>query len=329
MPEPTYRDLYVSRPLTNLSVGYQQEARNFIADQVFPQVPVNRQGDLYYIYKMDDWFRTQAGVRAPATESPGGGWDITTDQYYANVFSVHKDIDDQTRANADTVFQLDADATLFVTTNLLLKRDQLFVSNYMSTGIWNGGSGGVDQTGVAATPGTNQFLQFNVAGSDPTSVITAQRLQMQQKTGFLPNTLIIGPTVLQVLQNHAAILDRIKYTERGIVTEDLLQALFGVDRVIVTNAVQNTAPKGAAASMGFIADKSMLLCYSAPAPGLLSPSAGYIFTWSGLLGAGAYGTRIKKFRMEQIESDRVEGEMAFAMKVVAPQLGVFFASAVA
>jgi hypothetical protein len=329
MPQPTYRDVYVNRPLTNLSIAYQQEQRNYIADAVFPQVPVNRQGDLYYIYKMDDWFRSQAGVRAPATESAGAGWDITTGQYYCSVYSVHKDIDDQTRANADTVFDLDRDATLFTTVNLLLKRDLLFYSTFMQTGIWTGGSNATDQTGVASAPSTNQFLQFNVAGSDHTSVITAQRLQIQRNTGYLPNTLVIGPTVLQVLQNHAAILDRIKYTERGIVTTDLLQALFGVDQVLVTNAVQNVAPKGAALSMQFMSDKSMMLCYSAPAPGLMQPSAGYIFSWTGLLGAGAYGTRIKRFRMEHIESDRVEGEMAFAMQVVAPQLGVFFATAVA
>jgi hypothetical protein len=286
-------------------------------------VPVNRQGDLYYIYQMDDWFRTQAGVRAPATEAPGTGWAITTDQYYANVYSFKHDIDDQTRANADTVFDMDRDATMFVTNNLLLKRDQLFYSTFMNTGIW-----GLDYAGVGANPTGNQFLQFDVAGSDPTSVITQQRLTMQRATGYLPNTLVIGPSVLQILQNHAAILDRIKYTERGIVTQDLLQALFGVDRVIVTNAIQNIAPKGAPASMQFMSDKSMLLCYSAPAPGLMSPSAGYIFSWTGLLGSGAYGTRIKKYRMEPIESDRVEGEMAFAMKVVSPQLGVFFPNAV-
>jgi hypothetical protein len=330
MPQPTYRDIYVNRPLTNLSIAYQQEARNYIADQIFPQVPVNRQGDLYYRYVMDDWFRSMAGVRAPATESPGSGWDITTDQYYANVYSVHKDIDDQTRANADTVFDMDRDATLFVTTNLLLKRDILFYSAYMGTGIWTGGTGGAaDQVGVASAPAANQFLQFNQSGSDPVNTIQTQALSIQRQTGFAPNTLVIGPSVLQALRNHSLILDRIKYTQRGIVTTDLLAALFDVDNVLVTLGVQNTAQKGQVLNMNFMSDKSMLLAYTAPNPGLMTPSAGYIFTWTGLLGAGAYGTRIKRFRIERIESDRVEGEMAFALKVVAPQLGVFFSAAVA
>jgi hypothetical protein len=41
---------------------------------------------------------------------------------------------------------------------------------------------------------------------------------------------VIGAYVLQALRNHAEILDRIKYTERGIVTEDLIASLFGVRR---------------------------------------------------------------------------------------------------
>jgi hypothetical protein len=41
------------------------------------------------------------------------------------------------------------------------------------------------------------------------------------------------------------------------------------------------------------------------------------------------GTRMKQFRLEAIASDRIEGEMAFDMKIVSSILGVFFASIVA
>ena len=73
---------------------------------------------------------------------------------------------------------------------------------------------------------------------------------------------------------------------------------------------------------------SALLAYAAPAPGLLQPSAGYIFTWDGLLGAGAYGTRIKRFRMENIESNRVEGESAYDMHKVGANLGAYWSDIV-
>lgn len=323
MPQPNSRDLFVSRPLTNISVAFQQGQAQFAAPLVFPQVPVQRQGDLYYKYKRDDWFRSVAGVRAPATETPGGGWEVETDSYFANVYGVHKDIDDQTRANAESVFSLDRDAAEWVTTNLLIKREQDFAASFLTTGVW-----GTELTGVGAAPGASEFLQFDVSGSDPIGVIADALLDQSAGTGFQGNVLVMGASVERHLLNHSSILERIKYTQRGVLTRDLLAGLFGVDRIVVPRAIQNTAPKGGTASFGFISDKSMLLAYSPATPSIMTPAAGYIFTWNGLLGAGSFGTRIKRFRQEAIASDRVEGEMAYAMKVVAPEMGTFFADVV-
>jgi hypothetical protein len=333
---PESRSLYVNAPLTNISVGYQQGpgARRFVADQVFPVVNVARQGDLYWKYKKGDWFRSIAGVRAPATESPGGGWETEQDSYFAHVYAVHKDIDDQTRANAATgPFDLDRDAALWVTQNLLIKRDRLFVDNFLRTGVWTGSTGiggganGADLAGGAAA-GSNTFIQWDRAGSDPIADVATQVIGAARTTGFRPNVLVMGPDVWNALTQNTAILERIKYSERGIITEDLLRAVFNVDRVVVTWQIENTAPMGATDSFNFMNSKSALLVYAPANAGLMQPSGGYIFAWSGLLGAGAFGTRIRRFRMEPIQSDRIEGEMAFDMKVVSPDVGIFFSQAV-
>jgi len=68
----------------------------------------------------------------------------------------------------------------------------------------------------------------------------------------------------------------------------------------------------------------MLLCYTTNSPGLMQATAGYIFAWTVYGGQNAYGVTMDRFRMENIKADRVEGELAFDMKVVAPDLGVFF-----
>lgn len=333
--QPGGSNLYVSAPLTNISVAYQQgpDGRNFIADRAFPVVPVSRQGDLYWKYNKGDWFRGQAEKRAPATESAGGGWEVETDSYFAHVYAFHKDLDDQTRANASSMFNLDRDSTLFVTQNLLQKRESLFVNSFLTTGVWTGSTGiggganGADLTG-AASAGSNQFVQFDRSGSDPIVLVNQQMVGMARTTGYRPNTIVMGPLVMTALQNNTSILERIKYSERGIITEDLLRAVFNVDRVLVTWGIENTANQGGTDAFDFMSGRDMLLCYTAPNPAIMQPTAGYIFAWSGFMGAGAYATRIKRFRMEAIESDRIEGQMAFDMKVVSPDLGVFMASAV-
>ena len=330
---PEGKSLYFNQPLTTVSTAFAQ-AGNWIAPQVFPVVPVQRQGDLYWHYPQGDWKRTIAGVRAPATETPGGGWEMASDSYYAHVYGVHKDVDDQTATNAaGGGFNLFADASRWVTEQLLLKRDRLWVDTYMRTGVWTGGTGigggadGTDLTGGSAE-GSNTFVQFDRSGSDPIGVFQRQILGQVRRTGFRPNVLVMGPDVYNALLNNQSIIERVKYSQPGFLTEQIVAAALGVERLVVTWTTENTAPRGAADSINFMNSKSALLVYAPAQAGLQTLSGGYTFSWTGLLGAGAFGTRIKSWRMEEIASSRVEGEMAFDMKVVAPQVGVFFSGAV-
>ena len=324
MPLPNRSMVHVDRPLTNISVAYQQSQNVYIADRVFPRVPVRKQSDKYFKYTKGDWFRTEAAIRPPSSESAGSGYRLTTDSYYAEVYALHKDIDDQLRANTDQPINLDREATNFVTNGLLLRRDKLWAANYFSTSVW-----GTDLTGVSASPTAGQFLQWDQAGSDPIQDIADEKTAIQEATGVMPNVLVIGPYVYTVLRNNAAIIDRIKYTQRGVLTRELLASLLDVDEVVVANATENTAREGAAESMSYVFGKQALLVHRATSPGLQTVSGGYIFPWSGLLGANAFGTAISRFSIRKIKSDRVEGEMAFDMKVVAPDVGTFFDSAVA
>lgn len=321
MPQPTGSDLYVNPLLTNVAVAFLQSADDFVAHRVFPVVPVDLQGGLYTNFPRGAWFRSQAKRRAPGTESSGSGWEQTRDPYLCEVFAHHKDVADQDRAN-DQLGTLDPLSTMFVTRQLLLEREISWVTTYFAN-VWTG-----LVTGVGAAPGANQFLQWNDANSDPIRDITNATLAFKQRTGFKPNKLTLGPLVENELKNHPDIVDRIKYTQKGVVTRELLASLFDVQEVLVPFGVQNTGLEGEADAFSFIAGKSALLSYAPSAPGMYEPSAGYTFGWRGYLGS-VDGTRVKKFRMEKLASDRVEGESAYTQKLVSADCGTFFATAVA
>jgi hypothetical protein len=322
MPQPTRADVHVNRPLTDLSVAYIQRAQDFIADKVFPIVPVMKQSDRYFVYTKDWWFRSGAAKRAPASESAGGGFHIdNTPTYFADVWAWHTDVDDQTRSNADEPVDLDRDATLFVTQTILLRREIQFVNQYMKRGIWQGYL--VSSVATDFQPNVNGNGYWDSSTSNPMADVDYLKQSVKSQTGFLPNCLINADDVFFALRNNAAVLDRIKYTQRGIVSEELLAALFGVEKYLVASAVQNTSQEGQTGSFGFLVQNSFLLVYANPAPSILQPSAGYIFSWQGLFGAGAQGNRIKVFRMEHLEADRIEGEMAFDMHLVGADLGVY------
>lgn len=335
MPLLTPGDVHVNTPLTNISVAYAQEANRFVADRVFPRVPVQKQSDRYFRYLKGDWFREEVSLRAPGAESSGSGWRIdNTPTYYCDVYAVHKDVDDQLRANVDTPLQLDRDSTRWVTNQLLLKREKDFISTYMATSVW-----GKDKQGVAASPTGNQFIQWDQGASTPIEDIHAEIVYITQTTGVDPNslTLVVGPEVHNVLRDHPTIIDRIKYGQTAgspaIVSENVIAQLFGVNRYMVAWATNNTAaePVGQTenAAMSFITGKTALLVYTPNTPSLMEPAGGYIFTWTGLFGAGAFGNRIRRFRLERNNSDRIEGEMAYDMKVVAADVGVYWYDVVA
>lgn len=326
MPSPSQSDLHVNVPLTNVSVAWMQSSDAYIADKVFPKCPVKKQSDLYWKYSKSDWRRTDAKRRAPSTESPGVGWNTTTDQYFAHVYAVHKDIDDQLRSNADSNFNLDRDATEFITNQLLLRRDLDWNDTFFKMGVWD-----------TEYVGTTDFVKWSDAGSDPIGDVARWILNYRKLTGFKPNKMVLGAEVMNALKQHPDIIDRIKYTQKGIVSEDLIATLFNVDQLFTSYAtiadgpqIPDAALQDAGATYDFMTNaKDVLLAYAPGAPSLMTPSAGYTFTWNGYLGGNSQGIKIKRFRMEPIASDRVEAEMTYDMKVVSPDMGVFASHVVA
>lgn len=330
MPQPTYGDVHVNQALTDVSVAFIQDAANYIADKVFPMVPVVHKSDVYYVFSKDDFLRDEVQQRSDATESAGGGFNLTTQTYNAKVWGYHKDVGDQVRANQDPAVDIDVTTTKFIMQKQLIRRDALFVSNYIKTGIW-----GTDVVGtVGGTPGSSTPAFWNDdANGDPFEDISAGQTAILQSSGLEPNVLALGFPVYQALRKHPLVIDRVKYTMQADaknITPQLLAAAFDVDEVVVAKAVYNTAQEGVTGSYSFILGKHALLCHRASAPGLMVPSAGYIFPWQGLTGLNSMGIVVWQERMpgKGRNTIRTDSDMAFDMQVVAAPLGYFFSGIV-
>lgn len=329
---PGVSDVHIDRALTNVSVAYFVDASEYIADRVFPGLPVENRSNVFWKYSKSDWRRSAAKKRAPGTESAEIHWSRTTDNYFAEVYAAHVDIDDQTRANEDDDWSLDADASRLVTSHLLLQKDQLWCANFFKTGVW-----GTEYTGVDSAPSAMQILRWNVTGSDPLKDWTGIKAGFRLSTGKRMNFMVLGVDVWSSLENHAAILDRIKFTQKGVVTEDLVAEFFGIQDVYVAWASQSTGPdipdallQDAAASYSFIANsKGILAGYRPKSASRMEPSAGYTFNWKGYIpGGNRYGLSMANLRAPLIKSDRIEGEAAYVQKLVSADCGVWVNNAV-
>lgn len=334
---PTPSDVHVNAVLGNISIAAMQAAEGFVADRVFPGVSVAKQSDSYFKYDFADWNRDNFRKRAPATESAGTGWKVTTDSYYAAVWALHVDIDDQVRANSDSPIDMDRDATAFLSLQALLSREIQWAANFFTTGVWTGSSTGTDISGGVIDT-TSEDLRWNDDNSTPLEDVARESTALKLSSGFRPNKLVIGAQVWDALKRHPDLVDRIKYTSGNnnpaMVTRAAVAALMELDEILVMDSIQVTSKENpdfeTSMTTAFIGGKSALLVYANPSPSLLTPSGGYSFNWTGFLGASNRGVRIKSFRRQpEVESDRVEAEMAYVQKVIAPKMGAFWTTIVA
>lgn len=325
--DATPSDLHIDQYLTNLSVAFAQDEGKFVADKVFPVVPVTKQSDKYNIYPKGHFWRDEVAPRPLGGRPNQAGYDVESGTYLCEEEGLEHKIDDRVRANADQPLNPDRAGMRLLTEQTMIHRDSDWASSYFAKGVW-----GTDLKGKSSSPGENEFLQLDQSGTEPVEFLDELRDDLGGATGMDPNTLVLGRDVFRVVKNHPEIKDRIKYTQRGIVTAEILAELFGVDKVVIPGSVKNSSAEGVADAIDFIVGrKDMLLVYSAPNPAIDQPSGGYIFAWTGLIpgATNAYGGVIERGREELAHSDVLQIRTAYDMQVVAPELGIFFEGAVA
>jgi hypothetical protein len=323
MPTPSPASLQgFDALLTQISIGFPQ--LSYIADSIFPVIGVNKQTGIYAKYNQSHWFRDAAAMRAPGTKSERGGFSVDKGTYHADRFSFGFEIPDELRDSQSAPFDIDRDATRFVTDKLFMKRERSFGSEFFKTGVW-----GVDKTGVAAAPGANQFIKWSdYANSDPLRDITGWEEEIEGKIGREPNTMVVGRPVWTDLKWHPDVVDSIKYTQRGVVSPDLFASLVDLDRFVIGRAIYTSADEGVAeASVTYsrIFDDDALLLYTPRTPSVLEPAAGYTFVWNRVPNAAQY---IKRMRDDEREIDIIESNSYFDQVLTAKQAGIFISDAV-
>jgi hypothetical protein len=320
MTQPVGGDLHVDQVLTNFSVAWSQSTNDFISSKVFPRLPVDKRTDRYRVYNRAQ-MRSVGGVfkRAPGTESRGIGWTSTHETYHVDPYAVHVDLDDQTLAEADDPLKLPRQATSLITQRLLLSKELDWHEKFFKPGVWDN----------EPTPAE----MWDDAASDPISEVGHWVDQFALQNAKAPNVMIIGVDVWRALRNHPDLVDRIKYTQRGLVTADLIGAAFEIPTILVSRAswVPDYEERGSAKEdndnapdFRYITNpKGILLTYSTDTPQDMEPLAGLSITWKGYFAGNSQGIRIKRFRQEAIESDRIEGMITYEHRQVAPSMGLY------
>ena len=322
----TPSSVHIDQPLTNLTLAYVQSQENFIADKVFPTVGVTKQSDKYYIYDRASMNRSgDVKKLAPRTEVDRIGLALSNSSYFADVYGLGMDFDEQTLANEDAALEIRAAGAQTLVNRILIDREEKFASTFFAASVWTGES----------TPAN---LWSDYTNSTPiTDVTTARRAMQLTSGGYKPNTMVVGKEVRDILINHPDILARLNggatVSNTALVTNAKLAEIFEVENFFVMEAVKNSGAEGLAESNAFIGGKHALLTHTPSSAGLMTPAAGLTFAWNSISGVNNLGVSIESFSDDALKrmqvAEHIQAKLAYDMKVVGADLGYFFNTCVA
>lgn len=315
MTQPTQGDVHVDTALSNISIAYGNAPGLYVADQVFPKVSVPNQSDKFYTWTRDFMFRDVVEERAPGDTYPEAALELSSTAFYCVLYHLGFPLPDEVIANQDAAVDLETEGAEFLADQFRLHREIKFVSDFFKTGVW--------QTDLTLSGG-DQWSDF--ANSDPLSDIDLATQTILKDTGTEPNKLLINKETWDKLRMHPLVLDLYKHTQKAILTQPEVASALGIEEIVVSKAVKNTAAEGATFSGGFIFGKNALLLHVPSAPGLRTPAGGYTFEWERV---GKLTTTIEKTREDIRDRDLLKGKTAWDQAAVGTILGYFISGAVA
>lgn len=298
MAKVTTGQVHIDTAMTRISIAYTAPDR-YVADMVFPSVPVQKMSDKFFIFNKPDWFRDEAGPRSPGTIGPEAGYSLASSAYSCQPTSITNVVPDEVLRNADAPLNMQRHAVEFATEKVLISVERDVAGLCFDNGSWS----------ASATPTTT----WDDDASEPLKDIETGYEGVVQAIGRKPNVAVMGYQVWTKLKNHPDFLDRIKHTQLGVMTESLLANLIGVEKVLVGHGIYNSALEGETASYSFIWDKNLLLLWVPPAPGLMVPAAGYTFNWMQ--------RTVESFRRDEAKATAYRVEQHYDAKVCAPDAG--------
>jgi len=184
---------------------------------------VNKQSDIIPKYDERAWLSDEAEIRAPGTESSGSGWTVdNTLTYLCENYAHHKDNPIELLANEDNPYNSDRDATMFVIDKLLMRMDVLFAGKHMVTGAW-----------TSEIDLSSSSVQWNLTTALPVADIETGKQDMEGLIARGPTKMILAREALGSFLQNADLLDRIKYTMTGQITEGILASISTVILILL------------------------------------------------------------------------------------------------
>lgn len=279
--QPTPKSAHKDAALTQIAIGYRNA--NFIADRVFPTVPVKKQSDYYFKFLKGAWFRNEAKPRGPGARAARGGYPLTSALYSCIEYAFGHPVPIELVNNADSVLKPFATGVKYAMDKVMLAKEVKVSGMCMTAANWTTS----DDVAAGWTADANSTFIGDINSGKET---------IRKLIGRYPNRMLMDAKTFARLKETPSVLDRIKYTgtsgKPADVTTQTLAQLFELEEVLIGTALYSSAEEVVAGTDFTAVDlwetnatKGACLLYYAPAePAIDVPAAGYCFNWPGDAG---------------------------------------------
>lgn len=292
---PLANQIHVDSLLSQISVKYRNQS--YVAMDLFPVVSVRKSSDLYRVYNRN--FRIPETERSTKAAAREHDFEVSNSSYILKRHALKSFVSDGDAENYDLA-DLRSE-TVEELTDVILRKAEKDAALLITTTSW---SLNLSLTSTAAWDITG--------GSDPVAHFDTGSSQVVLNSGNKPNVAGMGLQAWNAFKNNSAVLDRIKYTSREL-GENMAAALIGADKVLVALASEDSSALGVADSIAALWNDAVFWGYAPASPGPLKASAGYTFRKAIPM--------VKRYRAEDRESDAIEVNMEYQIKVVSSLSG--------
>jgi hypothetical protein len=306
---PLQSNVYADAILSGVSVAYQNAQH--ISNEIFPEVQVPDRTGIYFKYGKDK-FSAVNDVRAPGTYAQVVPYNLTQATYGPLLdHSLDARIEDEIAGMSSAPLDPAFDATEMLSEHLSVSKEVDAFNQVSNTSV---------VTQNITLSGTDRWDDYS--NSDPIGDIRAAVDTVKKATlkSAKDLTVVLGYEAFSVLRNHPQILERIKYSERGVITEEILASVFNVGRVLIGESESNSANMGQTASMSYIWGKNAWVLYSEAKPGIRKVSFGYT------LRKGA--RQVFRFRDDRAETNFIRVKDYYQQHIMAADAGYYLATVV-
>lgn len=202
--------------LTEIAQGYKNQA--FIGDELFPVVEVEKEFGKTPRFGLEN-LRIYDSIRAiKAQPKQTELEDFSFSEYRLEEHSLELPIDWRESEASKELVRLESYAARVVMDSLLLEREYKISQLAQNDSNYNAEH-------INPLDGTHE--KWNDDDSNPLEQIRDAMDVVRRANIRRPNVLILGPGSYSALQEHPKVIEKIKYTNLGVVTEDLLGSLLG------------------------------------------------------------------------------------------------------